>query len=119
MKNNVKQSLLVGFFLLGTLSIAQAQQTGATEKAIAALEEKWTLSQKTNSPDMTAPLLADKFIGVGTDGKVSNRTQTLTDACTDEKGKPMDLKARWTDTWVKMPNGAWQCVASQGSEIKT
>ena len=35
MKNNVKQSLLVGFFLLGALSIAQAQQTGATEKAIA------------------------------------------------------------------------------------
>jgi hypothetical protein len=36
MKNNVKQSLLVGFFLLGALRIAQAQQTGATEKAIAA-----------------------------------------------------------------------------------
>jgi len=53
MKNNVKQSLLVGFFLLGALSITQPQQTGATEKAIAALEEKWTLSQKTNNPDMT------------------------------------------------------------------
>ena len=150
MKNNAKQSLLVGLILLGALSMAQAQQTGATEKAIAALEEKWTLSQKSNNPDMTAPLLADKFIGVGTDGKVSNRTQTLADAKatkytsvdieelhvtvfgdtaianmlfkakgTDEKGKPMDLKARWTDTWVKMPNGAWQCVASHGSEIKT
>ena len=150
MKNNVRWGLLVGFFWLGGLTGAQAQQTGATEKAIAALEEKWTLSQKTNNPDMTAPLLADKFISVGTDGKVSNRTQTLADAKatkftsvdiedlhvtvfgdaaianmrfkakgTDEKGKPMDINARWTDTWVKMPNGAWQCVASQGSEIKT
>jgi hypothetical protein len=35
MKNNVKQSLLAGFVLLGALSIAQAQQTGATEKTIA------------------------------------------------------------------------------------
>jgi ketosteroid isomerase-like protein len=37
---------------------------------------------------------------------------------TDEKGKPMNLHERWTDTWVKMPNGAWQCVASHGSTIK-
>jgi hypothetical protein len=30
----------------------------------------------------------------------------------------MDEHERWTDTWVKMPNGSWQCVASHGSEIK-
>jgi uncharacterized protein (TIGR02246 family) len=36
---------------------------------------------------------------------------------TDSKGKPMDVHARWTDTWVKMPNGKWQCVASHGSAI--
>jgi ketosteroid isomerase-like protein len=150
MKNNVRWSLLVGLFLLGGLTIAQAQQTGATEKASAALEEKWTQSQKTNNPDLAAPMWADKFISTGTDGKVSNRAQTLADAKatkytsvdikdlqitvfgdtaianmlfeakgTDEKGKPMDLHARWTDTWVKMPNGKWQCVASHGSEIKT
>ena len=53
MKNNVRWGLLVGFFWLGGLTGAQAQQTGATEKAIAALEEKWTLSQKPNNPDMT------------------------------------------------------------------
>jgi len=38
---------------------------------------------------------------------------------TDEKGKPMDMHARWTDVWVKMPNGTWQCVASHGSNITT
>jgi len=37
---------------------------------------------------------------------------------TDEKGKPMDVNARWADTWVKMPSGAWQCVLSQGSNLK-
>jgi len=25
---------------------------------------------------------------------------------------------RWTDTWVKMPNGKWQCVATQASPLK-
>jgi ketosteroid isomerase-like protein len=96
-----------------------------------------------------APLLADKFIGIGTDGKISNREKDLADAKatkfasvdieglhitvfgntavatmvfkgkgTDEKGKPMDINARWADTWVKMPSGAWQCVLSQGSGLK-
>jgi uncharacterized protein (TIGR02246 family) len=37
---------------------------------------------------------------------------------TDESGKPLDEHVRWTDTWVKMPNGKWQCVASQGSAVK-
>jgi hypothetical protein len=30
----------------------------------------------------------------------------------------MDINARWTDTSVKMPSGAWQCVLSQGSSLK-
>ena len=37
---------------------------------------------------------------------------------TDASGKPMDVHERWTDTWVKMPNGKWQCVASHVSSIK-
>lgn len=32
---------------------------------------------------------------------------------TDVNGKPLDYKGRWTDTWVKMSGGRWQCVASQ------
>jgi ketosteroid isomerase-like protein len=37
---------------------------------------------------------------------------------TDASGKPMDNHEQWTDTWVKMPGGKWQCVASQASSIK-
>jgi len=37
---------------------------------------------------------------------------------TDASGKPMDVHERWTDTWVKMPSGQWQCVASHQSPIK-
>jgi ketosteroid isomerase-like protein len=35
----------------------------------------------------------------------------------DALGRSFELKTRWTDTWVKMPNGKWQCVASQDTPI--
>jgi uncharacterized protein (TIGR02246 family) len=140
---------LIGLLSLGSAARSQAQQTGATEKAVAALEEQWLQSQKTNNPDLVAPLLADKFVNTSTDGKVTDRTETLATAKatkydsvdydglkvtvfgdaaiatgtfkakgTDSLGKPMDLNERFTDTWVKMANGKWQCVASHGSLIK-
>jgi uncharacterized protein (TIGR02246 family) len=135
--------------LLGSAAWLQAQQTGDTEKAVAALEQQWLQSQKTNNPDLVAPLLADKFLSTGVDGKVMNKAETLADAKatkydsmeyedvkvtvfgdtaiatggsrakgTNAAGKPMDTHDRWTDTWLKMPNGKWQCVASHVSSIK-
>jgi ketosteroid isomerase-like protein len=137
---------LVGSLALGSAAKSQAQTTGGTEKAVAALEEQWLKSQKTNNPDLVAPLLADKFVSTGADGKVMNKSEALANAKatkyvsaeyedvkvtvfgdtaiatggfkgkgTDASGKPMDVHERWTDTWVKMPNGKWQCVATQGS----
>jgi ketosteroid isomerase-like protein len=38
---------------------------------------------------------------------------------TDTSGKPFEANERWTDTWVKMPSGKWQCVASHASPLKT
>jgi ketosteroid isomerase-like protein len=143
-------SCLVGFVLLSGAAWSQAQTSGGTEKAVAALEEQWLQSQKTNNPDLVAPLLADKFIATGADGKVTDRAQLLASAKatkydsmvyedvkvtvfgdtaiatggskakgTDESGKPIDEHVRWTDTWVKMPSGKWQCVASHVSLIKS
>jgi len=140
---------LLGLLALGSASLSQAQQSSsATEKAVAALENQWLQSQKTNSPDLVAPLLADKFVSTGGDGKVSNKAQTLENAKTrkytsaeyenvhvtvfgntaiatggykgtgTEAGKPFDENERWTDTWVKMPDGKWQCVATQASPVK-
>lgn len=37
---------------------------------------------------------------------------------TDPSGKPLDANERFTDTWTKMPNGKWQCVASHQSPVK-
>jgi ketosteroid isomerase-like protein len=139
---------LIGLISLGSAARSQAQQTGMTEKAVTALEEQWLESQKTNNPDLVAPLLADKFVSTETDGTVNNRAQTLARAKatkydsveyediqvtvfgdtaiatggfkgkgTNASGKAFDDHVRWTDTWVKMPSGKWQCVASHGSTV--
>jgi ketosteroid isomerase-like protein len=36
---------------------------------------------------------------------------------TEADGKPFTEHLRWTDTWVKMPGGKWQCVATQYTAI--
>ena len=141
--------------LIGLLSLVSAawsqdkKDSGGTEKAVAALEQQWLQSQKTNNPDLVAPLLADKFMMTGNDGKVTGKAELLATAKatkyesveyddvkvavfgdtaiarggfkatgTDASGKPLDIHERWTDTWVKMPNGQWQCVASQATSVK-
>jgi len=122
---------------------------GGTEKAVAAMEQQWLQSQKTNNPDLLAPLLADKYISTADDGKVTGKTETLAEVKatkvdsvsyddlkviayggtavaiggvnakgTDSSGKPFDVHLRFTDTWVKMSNGQWQCVASHLSPAK-
>ncbi|HXM99015.1 MAG TPA: nuclear transport factor 2 family protein [Candidatus Dormibacteraeota bacterium] len=143
-------SCLIGLISLSGAVWSQAQDTSGTEKAIVALEQQWLQSQKTNNPDLVAPLLADKFIISESDGKVSNKSEMLASSksskyenveyqdlkvtvfsntaiatgifkgkVTDASGKTTDEYARFTDTWVKMPNGKWQCVASHSSNVKT
>jgi uncharacterized protein (TIGR02246 family) len=133
----------------GISGISQAQTAGDTEKAVAALENQWLQSQKTNNPDLVAPLLADKFVSTGGDGKVETKSEAMAEAKTrkyssadyenvkvtvfgdaaiatgvfkgegtEASGKPFKEHERWTDTWVKMPDGKWQCVATQGTMIK-
>ena len=51
-------------------------------------------------------------------GDTAIATGVLKGKGTDASGKSFDLDVRWTDTWVKMPNGKWQCVASHSSTIK-
>jgi ketosteroid isomerase-like protein len=140
---------LIGVLLLGGAARSQAQMNGGTEKAVAELEEQWLQAQKTNNADLLAPLLADKFVNTGSDGKVTGRAETLAELKTmkwntgdysdlkvtvfgdtaiatgdfkskgtDAAGKAFDVDIRWTDTWMKMPSGKWQCIASQGTPVK-
>lgn len=140
--------LLCGLLSAAAAPWAQAQKADdSAEKAIAALENQWLESEKTNNPDLVAPLLADKFVSTGADGKVSNKEQALADARKrkwssvdyedvhvrvfgntaiaigkykgkgTEGSKTFDETQQWTDTWVKMPNGKWLCVADHSSDI--
>ena len=36
----------------------------------------------------------------------------------DGDGTKVDRRERWTDTWVKMKDGKWRCVASQQTAVK-
>lgn len=105
-------------------------------------------SQRTNNPDLLAPLLADSIVATDPEGKVRDKTGMLAfakaakfesveytdvevrvygDAAvvtgafhgkgTDADGKAFGAPERWTDTWVKMPDGKWRCVATHGSLI--
>ena len=149
MKKSLTWSFL-GLLLLASVVWSHAQAAAGVEKTVAALEQKWLESQKTNNPDLVAPLLADKFVNTGSDGKVTDKAASLAAAKatkydsvsydnlkvtafgntaiatgdfnakgTDPDGKPLDAHERFTDTWVKMANGQWQCVASHGSPIKS
>ena len=140
---------LLGLVLLVSAVRSQPQKTGGTEKAVEALEQQWLQAQKTNNPDLLAPLLADKIVVTEADRKVNDKAATLavykktkwdsaeyTDVKvtafgdtaiatggfkgkgTDATGKPFDDNERWTDTWMKMPSGKWQCVASQVTLVK-
>src|SRR6202171_4952921 len=63
--------------LLSLVSVAESQTGGGSEKAVAALEQQWLQGQKTNNPDLVAPLLADKIVVTEADGKVNDKAATL------------------------------------------
>ena len=122
---------------------------GGVEKAIAGLEQQWTAAGKMSNPDGVAPLLADNFTNLMSDGTMLNKAQTLAvtkgskweiNQITDVKvtafgntaiatgpwqgkgtgsdGKAVDAHERWVDTWMKMPSGKWQCIASAAAPSK-
>lgn len=142
--------MIAGLFLFAGTSWAWAQTGHGSEAEVAALEQQWLQSQKTSNPDLLAPLLAEKFVNISTDGTVSDKAQTLAlvkaakfssaeyvgvtvtvfretaiargdfrGQGTDSSGKTVEVSERWTDTWVKMANGKWQCVVSHASQIKS
>ncbi len=144
----MKRTLMCTAVVLMALAV-QAQMSGGVEKAIASLEQQWTAAGKASNADGVAPLLADNFVTLYSDGTMLNKSQTLemtkkgtweineisdvkviafgntaiaTGAWrgkgTDGDGKPVDAHERWVDTWMKMPSGEWQCLASASAPAK-
>jgi uncharacterized protein (TIGR02246 family) len=51
-------------------------------------------------------------------GHTAIATGTFVGKGTGAAGKPLAERVRFTDTWVKMADGKWLCVASHDSPIK-
>jgi ketosteroid isomerase-like protein len=80
----------------------EGKVTGKAEILADLKSQKWTSAEYA---DVRVNVFGDTAIATGIfKGKGA-----------DASGKALDENVRWTDTWVKMPNGKWQCVASHVS----
>ncbi len=135
--------------LLAAAPWSRAQKNAAAEKAVTNGEMQWLKSQQTNNTALLAPLLAAGFTDTSSEGKVSNKAESIAEAKattyasvdyadlkvmvfgdtaiaiggfratgTDSSGKPLHANERFTDTWTKMANGKWECVASHQSLVR-
>src|SRR5215468_9991931 len=79
-ENVMRRALLaVGAVLFAALSAVHgfAQNTAKVEQAIADLESKWAAAQKQGQADIVGRMLADRFITIGTDGKLATKDELL------------------------------------------
>jgi ketosteroid isomerase-like protein len=83
----------------------EGKVTGKSETLAVTKTQKWTSGE-----------YRDEKVSVYGDTAIA--TGVFTGKGVDASGKSLDETVRWTDTWVKMPNGKWQCVASHVSTLK-
>lgn len=147
----MRKTLLLFVIVVMALSVqAQMEKNaagGGVAQAITQMEQQWAASGKASDSSKIAPLLADNFVNMNSDGTYMNKTQTLdrmkadkweTNQVSDIKvtehgntaiatgkwqgkgtsgGKAIDAHESWTDTWMKI-GGKWQCVASASAPAK-
>jgi len=139
------------FFVLAPVIVATsliAQVPSDIPATITQLEHRWADAQAAGKPDIVAAMLADDFISIATDGKLTSKADLLAHlkpghwerneisdvrvlvhdnvavatGLWSGKGqmgdRHIDLTERWTDTWIRTRSGQWQCLASQQTEIK-
>jgi Domain of unknown function (DUF4440) len=82
--NKTSMWCFVVLLSLGSAEQLVAQGTRSTEEAVVRLEERWFEAQTKCNPELLAPLLADKVVITGSEGKVTNKTEVL-EACKNTK----------------------------------
>jgi ketosteroid isomerase-like protein len=139
-KSLLSVTLLAGFIALsGNAGAAPSTD----KKAIAALEQQWVDAFKNNDPMLLEPIIASTWVQTSADATLSDKAHEMADTKETKwtslrniglnitmygnaavvtgifKGTgtaswgAVDDHYRFTDTWVKMPKGIWQCVATQ------
>ena len=113
------------------------------KKMVAALEQQWIEAFKTNDPKLLEPILARDWVQTSAEATLSGKSHEMADTKETKwtslkniglkirmygdtavvtgifKGTgtaswgAVDDHYRFTDTWVKLPKGRWQCVATQ------
>jgi ketosteroid isomerase-like protein len=107
----------------------QSQKTNNTDLVAPLLADTFVSTgndgKVSNKTQMLATAKASKYtsaeyedVKITVYGDVAIATGGFLGKGTDAAGKPMDNHERWTDTWVKMPSGKWQCVATHSSTVK-
>jgi ketosteroid isomerase-like protein len=108
----------------------QAQRTNNPDLVVPILADKFVYTDGEGKVDTKAAMLADaktvkwqsvdyENLQIAVYGDTAIVTGTFLGKGADSSGKAVNDRSRFTDTWVKMPNGKWQCVASQDTPVKS
>ena len=107
----------------------KSQQTNNTDLLVPLLADGFTNTSSEGKVTSKAEAIADAkatkytsvdYIGVkvAVFGNTAIATGGFRAKGTDASGQSLDANERFTDTWTKMSNGKWQCVASHQSPVK-
>jgi len=77
MVGNRAWCLLILLAVAGVMTVQAQQAGGDTHQLIMDLENQWLQADKSNSPDMIAAAISDKYIATTSEGKLENKAQTL------------------------------------------
>jgi ketosteroid isomerase-like protein len=108
----------------------EAQKTNNPEILVPLLADKFVETDSegkvTGKAETLANAKATKYasaeyndVKVTVFGNTAIATGGFKGKVTDASGKTADVNERWTDTWMKMPSGKWQCIASHASAVKS
>jgi ketosteroid isomerase-like protein len=108
----------------------QSQKTNNPELIAPALADNLIDTESngkvSNKTQMLAHAKGRKYASVGYEqmlvtvfGDTAIATGAYRGKGTEATGKSFEEYERFTDTWVKMPNGKWQCVATQSSSVSS
>jgi ketosteroid isomerase-like protein len=91
-------------------NIVQTSAAGkvTTTKAAALADDKSVKWTSVDYSDMKFFVYGDTVVAIG----------NFRGKGTDSAGAAVDERAVFTDTWVKMPDGKWKCVASHDTAYK-